>query len=246
MVDDYNKKKADEDEYQFPQDEYIQPNASETSQAEEEMENEGGPPPVFQTERASLWKNKRIIAVIVVAAIALVVFHFMHRDNPTVLQNTTQSTTQPTVQSMNTVSPSQLDALRSQQITDESTLSQLQSQMQQLQASIASLSENQDKMVEIVQDLSNQLKNLSTKKTAILVKPMKLKKHTPYVKPVYYHTKAIIPGRAWVVGSDGSSQTVSTGDFLTPRYGKILSMDTATGRINTSSGLVIRYGSDDS
>jgi hypothetical protein len=60
-----------------------------------------------------------------------------------------------------------------------------------------------------------------------------------------YHVHSLVAGRAWIKSSRGNLNTVKVGDTL-PGYGEIQSINVRTGRIATSSGRVISYGSRDS
>lgn len=55
-----------------------------------------------------------------------------------------------------------------------------------------------------------------------------------------YFVDAVIPGRAWLKGADGSTLTVTVGDTL-PGYGKVLSINPYSGQVVTSKG-VLPYG----
>ena len=59
-----------------------------------------------------------------------------------------------------------------------------------------------------------------------------------------YYVKAVIPGRAWLVGVDGTALTVRVGNAI-PGYGKVVAINSYDGTITTSSGIKIYYGSGD-
>lgn len=61
---------------------------------------------------------------------------------------------------------------------------------------------------------------------------------------VFYHVEAAIPGRAWLMGSDGSTLTVRKGSML-PGYGIVTFIDPNQGRVSINSGQVIRFSKDD-
>jgi intracellular multiplication protein IcmG len=50
---------------------------------------------------------------------------------------------------------------------------------------------------------------------------------------------AAIPGRAWLLGADGETSTVTEGDEI-PGYGRVTKIDPAGGMVTTSSGRVIK------
>ncbi len=62
--------------------------------------------------------------------------------------------------------------------------------------------------------------------------------------PVFY-IQAIIPGRAWLKSTEGTTLTVGEGDRLRS-YGAISEIDAASGRITTSYGRIITFSPEDS
>jgi intracellular multiplication protein IcmG len=62
--------------------------------------------------------------------------------------------------------------------------------------------------------------------------------------PMFY-VQAIIPGRAWLIATNGSTITVREGTAI-PGYGVVKLIDPNQGRVVTSSGQVIRFSQQDS
>lgn len=60
-----------------------------------------------------------------------------------------------------------------------------------------------------------------------------------------YYIQAVIPGRAWLIATNGSTLTVREGTIIAG-YGMIKLIDPNQGRITTSSGQVIRFSQEDS
>lgn len=56
-----------------------------------------------------------------------------------------------------------------------------------------------------------------------------------------YFVQAVIPGRAWLRGSDGSAITVTIGDKVLG-YGKVASIDPYSGLVKMSTGIQLHYG----
>ncbi len=56
-----------------------------------------------------------------------------------------------------------------------------------------------------------------------------------------YYVEAIIPGRAWLKVSDGTTLTVSPGVEI-PGLGRVTRIDPDSGTVKTTTGKVIRYG----
>ena len=55
-----------------------------------------------------------------------------------------------------------------------------------------------------------------------------------------YYVQAVIPGRAWLKGADGSALTITVGSTI-PGYGKVRSIDPYSGIVSISSGIKLYY-----
>jgi intracellular multiplication protein IcmG len=66
-----------------------------------------------------------------------------------------------------------------------------------------------------------------------------MRTYTPSISYAY-RLQAAIPGRAWLMRSDGANVTVSLGDKI-PGYGTIVGIDPNEGVVQTSSGANIKY-----
>lgn len=60
-----------------------------------------------------------------------------------------------------------------------------------------------------------------------------------------YYIQAVIPGRAWLIATNGSTLTVREGTIIAG-YGMVKLIDPNQGRITTSSGQIIRFSQEDS
>lgn len=60
-----------------------------------------------------------------------------------------------------------------------------------------------------------------------------------------YHIQAVIPGRAWLIASNGSTLTVREGTVIAG-MGMVKLIDPAEGRVVLSSGHVIKFSQEDS
>ncbi len=123
-------------------------------------------------------------------------------------------------------------------------LTRLDSQLSDLQASLASL---EMRVSELDNKLDTQLKQLHSANA-----------HTPSIRRVYvkkgsvsskhkglYYVRAIIPGRAWLIQRDGTTTTVSVGDSVAG-YGSVEDIDPEQGIVRFSSGDIITYSPSDS
>ena len=62
---------------------------------------------------------------------------------------------------------------------------------------------------------------------------------------VQYYIQAVIPGRAWLIATNGATLTVREGTTI-PGYGMVKLIDPNQGRVITSSGRIIRFSQEDS
>lgn len=60
-----------------------------------------------------------------------------------------------------------------------------------------------------------------------------------------YYLQAVIPGRAWLIATTGSTLTVREGTMI-PGYGIVKLIDPNQGRVLTSSGHIIKFSQNDS
>lgn len=121
------------------------------------------------------------------------------------------------------------------QISDvSSNVETLTGKITDLNSAIAVLSEKLDAQ-------SREIERLTSRAVAKpVIHAARPAKH--YLK---YYVQAIIPGRAWLVATNGSTLTVREGSTLAG-YGKVKLIDPNQGRVITSSGQVIRFSQDDS
>ena len=60
-----------------------------------------------------------------------------------------------------------------------------------------------------------------------------------------YYIQAVIPGRAWLIATNGSTLTVREGSTI-PGYGIVRKIDPNLGKVFMSTGKVIRFSQLDS
>jgi len=100
-----------------------------------------------------------------------------------------------------------------------------------------------------IANLTTQLAKQSEEITILMARsqPKKIKIVRPkmLVRPLVYYIQAVIPGRAWLIGSNGSTITVREGTKVAG-YGTVKLIDSLQGRILTSSGHIIRFSQEDS
>ena len=129
--------------------------------------------------------------------------------------------------------------LLEQQQTNAATLTTLQGSIGDLQTGLGGLQTT-------IKTLSTQVQQTqSAQKAAELKQQQKAQMQTQLMRrDKNYFVHAVIPGRAWLSGEDGTAVTVTIGDLL-PGYGKVTAIDPYSGMVQTSSGVNIYYGISD-
>jgi len=120
-------------------------------------------------------------------------------------------------------------------------LNKLESETINLQTTLADINTK-------LSDLSTQINNLTSQvnkpPVVEIKKPIRIKKRPPRRYKPYisysYQLEAAIPGRAWIMRSDGTNLTVSLGDKI-PGYGSVVGIDPNDGVVQMSSGANIKY-----
>lgn len=246
MTDEQKNKSSDE-EYQFPKDEYVSPEASHD---EEKEAAPGAQRPSSRLvhlisllpKNLSDFKNKRILFIIGGVIILILFIHFIRtttKETPQLAPIATQpaqstqvtqsndvQTTLGVLQQSGSQTQTEIQTLKSQLLDMQNNMDQLQAQNQQLQQSIATLTTQ-------LQDLTSQLNNALTR-----IRPGRSARH------IVYHLRAVVPDRAWIATGRGQGISVTVGNHI-PQYGVVRSIDSQNGIVTTSSGRVIKYGVND-
>jgi len=249
-------KKTSDDEYQFPHDEYVvaeqeetapayefTPEASADAQTETVNEAEASESTaasasnfVGKLGRLAIFKNKRVLFVIGAAVIAIIAFKIMtpsHKVKVVKQQPVQAVVPQDTDQ---TAMLNRLNRLSQDASSSQNVVTQLKSQLSDMKSSLNSASANEAAMRSAIVALAQQVQGLTNQIKAQNLQPHK-KAYSPYVT---YHLVAMVPGRAWIVGSNGESDTVVVGSKLA-HYGAVKSINTEMGKVFTESGKVITY-----
>lgn len=131
----------------------------------------------------------------------------------------------------------------------KSEVSSVKDQLDTVNNNVNNLNEQIAKLNQVIGDLSNQVVKQSNIIALLMARaqPKKVKPVHRYsmVENINYNVKAVIPGRAWLIGSNGSTLTVRVGTII-HGYGEVKLIDSIQGRVLTSSGRVIRFSQDDS
>ncbi|CAM2830960.1 type IVB secretion system protein IcmG/DotF [Legionella worsleiensis] len=154
----------------------------------------------------------------------------------------------------------QIDTQAQRELSDK--ISALEASQRSLRADLSALNEQIGTINNNVNNLNSQIANLSqtmnvlssqmakqSEVVGVLIARTAPKKPKPVVRytpqRINYAIQAVIPGRAWLIGSNGSTITVREGTKIAG-YGMVKLIDSIQGRVLTSSGQVIKFSQDDS
>lgn len=142
---------------------------------------------------------------------------------------------------------STLDGVQNSMRSDlDSVNNQLNGMNQNLNSVIAKMAELNTLITNLSQKVDQQSRELE--QMAIRREHAKrishVSKKTAHATLKYY-IQAVIPGRAWLIGTNGTTLTVSEGTLI-HGYGMVKLIDPNQGRVLTSSGQVIRFSQQDS
>ncbi len=253
---------ADNDEYQFTELDPINPNAMD---AEQESADASRVPISAGPFGGGNVKRNAIIAVVVFIFL-MMIYKFVgayltnKKTEITPMPASTPVATsmiesKPIVASPSAPETSNHD-LDSKVSTIEITQENLRSEISTVNGQISNINSNMETLTGKITDLNSAISALSEKLDAqsheierlsvktVVARPVRhaARPAKPYLK---YYVQAIIPGRAWLVATNGSTFTVREGSTLTG-YGTVKLIDPNQGRVITSSGQVIRFSQDDS
>jgi intracellular multiplication protein IcmG len=130
---------------------------------------------------------------------------------------------------------SEVDTVSQQVGTVNNNIDNLNNQIASLNQVISTLSTQMSKQTEEIGMLMARTQPKHIIKTQV--------KST--IPQFLYTIQAVIPGRAWLIGSNGSTLTVREGTKISG-YGIVKLIDSMQGRVLTSSGKVIRFSQEDS
>jgi len=261
------------DEYQFPEDEYInasnaavEPGADDkvSFSAEGEGTDEGTADNKSQAsrfkgsvgllQRLPFLANKRVMVVLLVAVVALISFKIMHPKKNVQIVRQSQSTQQAT--SAESVATEQQMMVQQQQDAVLEKLSRLSQDAQNNEGSVKSLSREVANLKYALNQANSDNGQLQTAMLVLADQVQnlseELKKATavkekvkklPPAPEVVYYLRAVLPNRAWITGSDGDSNSVVVGSKVQD-YGTVQAIDAEEGKVLTSSGKVIAYNSE--
>lgn len=226
--------------------------------------------PVAAPKKNGLWQKLRKNKIFLVIGV-LVVIYFAYQlielfsgspeqakkqlvsTSPTSVPNTSVVPL-PTQQSAQIVPQQQTPNLNAavtnvqqSQQADTARLAALEQQSGNFSRAITALQQQAVNNANQIQAIQIQLNNIDR---SLLMLAQELKKpNTAAKKPAAkakaavpaYYVKAIIPGRAWLTSSNGTTITVSPGDTI-PSFGRVTDIDPDSGTVGTTSGKTIHFG----
>lgn len=185
---------------------------------------------------------------------------------PPPINTPTQFQSEPAVSSANTseltsVSQTELDGSKITQklsvleVSQQTIRSQMMTVNSQLEGVSASVNDLTIKMAALNQMIATLAAKVDQQAQTIALLTTKTARPCPIVQkqrvfapsqPTYtYYIQAVIPGRAWLVASNGATLTVREGTTIAG-YGTVKLIDPLSGRVVMSSGRVIRFSQQDS
>lgn len=254
-----------DDEYQYVEESENSPDISEESEVASEAEQSDLYADKITTvlQKPDVRRN----AIIVILALFFLI-GFIKMFSSSGLKHKESSEPSPSIQvkpepqqviqapSINQPSSQEIDGLVNNQKNIENTMNGLNQQVSQMTSQMNTLGGN-------VQTLQQQLVDMQTKQAVIissieeLVKSQRSRpnivhhqektyRERVFVGPryfVHYYVQAIIPGRAWLINSEGQTLTVRLGSNV-PGYGSVQAIDPLQGRVRMSSGKILRFNQD--
>jgi intracellular multiplication protein IcmG len=249
MIDKDTSTQYDDNEFHF--DEFDHSN--ETPAAAETTNTAGigaaTPNPEWTANSLNKRNPRKLVAIGIIVAILIIfiAYHFLGTSGNSPLSgiapvpettkvatapaNTTPQQAQPAVKKL-------VDELNDKISTLEQTVNQQQQTITQLQGNISAMQDSMNTLNASIDTFTQQLAGINAK----LAKPAPKKtiQEPMAPPPVTYTVKAMVPGRAWLKGNDGSLLTVSTGSSL-PSHGQVTNIDLQQGQVTTSDGSVFSY-----
>lgn len=254
-----------DDEYQYVEESENAANLSEESELKFEAEQND---PFADKITTVLQKpNVRRNAIIVILALFFLI-GFIKFSSSSIFKYKESSEPAPTIQvkpkpitaiqapPSNQASSQQIDNLVNNQKNIQNTMnafnqqvSQMTSQMNTLAGSVQTLQQQlvdmQTKQALIISSMDELTKSQKSRPTVIHHQE-KTYRERVFVGPryfVHYYIQAIIPGRAWLINSEGQTLTVRLGSSV-PGYGSVQAIDPLQGRVRMSSGKILRFNQD--
>ncbi len=241
-----DRKTSDDEEYKYPEEEYVvEPKATEA---------EGTDEPVHKPESTLMLfvkRNQRKVIVIVIVVLALIFFQVMkyEKNNKVIKKSPVTKTVKKARPSPQQTSLAVKNAMLKQELaslrqngSNNMTVSKLHQQLEAVQNQLSQSNLTNQQLKEAMVLMLGQLKQVNKH---LIHQPKVIVKKVGPPKPVLvFKIRALVDGRAWLLGSNGLTESVTVGDPV-PNYGLVKSIDPNTGIITTTSGKLIKLGNND-
>jgi len=135
----------------------------------------------------------------------------------------------------------QADALEAKSNALDQTITQQQQTITQLQSNMETLQESMNTLTTSVSALTQKFDMMDSKLTKPAAK--KLSQAVSAPPPITYFVRAMVPGRAWLQASNGSTLSVAVGNEV-PGHGTVSNVALGAGQVMTSDGSVFTYNID--
>jgi len=235
-----DKRTITEDEYQYPNEEYVV-----ESKAEEIKESLEKQPSAL---KRFISNNQRPLFIVVLAVIAIISFQVMkHMKNNRVISDvkTTHTVITPSKPVVSIAPPDMvqqsLENIRQTGMANSQSIAEVNGQLANLQGQLDQTKKTNQQLQQAMVLLLEELKTINEN---MQNQPKAVKPSGPPKPKITYHVRAIIDGRAWLLSSDGLAESVTVGDPI-PGYGLVKAIDPNRGLIYTSSDKTIGYGLND-
>ncbi len=168
-------------------------------------------------------------------------------ETPT-LNTNTRAPVNSTSSTINVQMERQLTALQSNQQSMQTQVATMTNQLNSVNHNVGALLSKMAELNQIIEKLHTQV-DLQSHEIVRLTEHARPKRpkmipvsKTPVIK---YYLQAVIPGRAWLIATNGTTLTVREGT-LVQGYGVVKLIDPSQGMVLTSSGQVIKFSQEDS
>jgi len=255
------------DDYQFTEQDPLNPGASDVGQ---ETSNASA----YSAGAPSTWlggsrvKRNALIAIIIFIILMLGYSFFSahYGENKDDIIQTAPSAVPPSPKENTVIEPpppvpqldtsSQQSDIQTKLLTVESNQENIRSDIVAVNSQIGNLDGRVEALIKKIDGLTSVISSLSSKLDAqsLIIESLKAKPVPKLVKrrvnlgthssPQYF-IQAVIPGRAWLIATNGNTLTVREGSVVLG-YGRVKLIDPNQGRVITTSGRVIRFNQNDS
>lgn len=260
----------DNDEYQ-----YLDMDAASTASAENLQSSDESAPKVFSEKPSpfQLDTKRKALIVVLLLIFSIVIYKWINSSfssnkeitaaktvaaketpKPVIMQQPTQAIipeTTTTIVNVDERVGRQLSDLEQGQQKNQADFLLVNSQINGINTSMTGMIAKIDELSRVVAQLTAKIEAeeiARAKPRVVTIKRARSKNissHRPTTLSTHYYIQAVIPGRAWLVATNGSTLTVREGTNIAG-YGMVKLIDPRQGRVLTSSGQVIRFSPEDS